>query len=91
MLTIIRTMSSLLGGICNAKLRIWVLFHELCAKGARNIWNDVTDNEAQVLLLHVLLGEEVVGHLVPHSAKTDEACGARSNKLSISGLQASKS
>ena len=39
----------------------------------------------------MLLGEEVVGHLVSHSSKTDEACGARPNKSSVSGLQTSQS
>ena len=91
MLAVHETVNSLLRGIRNAKLRIWILFHELCAKSTRSIWNDVTDDETRVALLDVLLGEEVIGHLVSHSSKTNEACGMRPQNSSISSLQTSKS
>ena len=90
-LTVIGTMSSRLRGICNAKMRIWILIHKLCTKSTRSIWNDVADYKTWVVLLSVLLGEEVVGHLVSHSPKTNEAGGARPNKTSAGGLQTSQS
>ena len=91
MLAVHEIVNSLLRGICNAKLRIGILFHKLCAKSARNIWNDVTDDETRLALLEVLLGEEVIGHLVSHSSKTNETCGMSPQNSSISSLQTSKS